>query len=70
MRSAALSGFRPAYLSLGIDEVRGRAREAVARLEECHMCPRDCGVNRLQDRWSACKTGRLAVVGSSFAHFG
>jgi putative pyruvate formate lyase activating enzyme len=27
-------------------------------------------VNRLQDRWSACKTGRYAVVSSFFPHFG
>jgi len=27
-------------------------------------------VNRLEDRWSACKTGRYAVVSSVFPHFG
>ena len=27
-------------------------------------------MNRLEDRWAACKTGRYAVVGSYFAHFG
>jgi putative pyruvate formate lyase activating enzyme len=62
IRNTAATGFRPAYLSLGIDELRGRAHSAVARLAECRMCPRDCGVNRLEDRWSACKTGRHAVV--------
>jgi putative pyruvate formate lyase activating enzyme len=36
----------------------------------CRACPRDCGVNRLEDRWSACKTGRYAVVSSWFPHFG
>jgi len=39
-------------------------------LEDCRACPRDCGVNRLEDRWSACKTGRHAVVSSAFPHFG
>jgi putative pyruvate formate lyase activating enzyme len=34
------------------------------------MCPRDCGVNRLENRWAACKTGRYAVVDCHFAHFG
>ena len=43
---------------------------AIAALEDCRACPRDCGVNRLEDRWSACKTGRYAVVASHFAHFG
>src|SRR5262245_23319184 len=34
------------------------------------MCPRDCGVNRLENRWAACKTGRHAIVDCHFAHFG
>lgn len=39
-------------------------------MEDCRACPRDCGVNRLADRYSACKTGRFAVVSSYFPHFG
>ena len=70
IRSTTPGCARPAYLRLGMDELRERARVAVARLAECRMCPRDCGVNRLEDRWSACKTGRHAIVGSYFAHFG
>jgi putative pyruvate formate lyase activating enzyme len=42
----------------------------VSLLADCRICPRDCGVNRIEDRWAACKTGRYAVVGSAFAHFG
>ena len=38
-------------------------------LADCRACPRDCGVNRLEDRWAACKTGRYAVVSSFFPHF-
>ncbi len=64
------SGFRPAYLRLGSDALAARARQAVATLADCRACPRDCRVNRLEDRWAACKTGRHAVVGSFFAHFG
>jgi putative pyruvate formate lyase activating enzyme len=64
------TGFCPAYLSLGIDALRERAQQAVALLAKCRMCPRACGVNRLADRWAACKTGRYALVGSYFAHFG
>ncbi|QXD15159.1 radical SAM protein [Rhodocaloribacter litoris] len=60
----------PAYLALPRDALRARARRAVATLADCRACPRDCGVNRLEDRWSACKTGRYAVVGSYFPHFG
>ena len=60
----------PAYLDLGISEIRARAERAVSSLECCRACPRDCDVNRLENRWSACKTGRYAVVSSHFPHFG
>ncbi len=60
----------PSCLSLTRDEWRTRVDRALAALEDCRACPRDCGVNRLQDKWSACKTGRYAVVGSWFPHFG
>ncbi len=62
--------FRPAYLELGLEALRERADRAVALLADCRACPRDCGVDRLADRWSACKTGRHAVVSSYFPHFG
>jgi len=64
------SGTLPAYLRLGGDALASRARRAVATLGDCRACPRDCGVNRLEDRWAACKTGRYAVVSSFFPHFG
>ncbi|MCH8962128.1 MAG: radical SAM protein, partial [Bacteroidetes bacterium] len=62
--------FRPAYLSLLREQLQARARRAVATLEDCRACPRDCRVNRLEDKYSACKTGRYAVVSSHFPHFG
>ncbi|MCS7066604.1 MAG: radical SAM protein [Fimbriimonadales bacterium] len=36
----------------------------------CHVCPRYCKVNRLQDEHGACLIGRYAVVASAFPHFG
>lgn len=60
----------PVYLALSSDNLRARVDRALAMLEDCRACPRDCGVNRLEDRWAACKTGRHAVVGSHFPHFG
>ena len=42
----------------------------LATLADCRACPRDCGVNRLEGKWAACKTGRYAIVSSHFAHFG
>jgi putative pyruvate formate lyase activating enzyme len=62
--------FQPAYHRLSRDELRARADVAVAALGDCRVCPRDCRVNRLEDAWSACKTGRYAVVSSFFPHFG
>jgi putative pyruvate formate lyase activating enzyme len=64
------SGAQPVYLRLGGEALASRARRAVATLSDCRACPRDCGVNRLEDRWAACKTGRYAVVSSYFPHFG
>lgn len=61
---------RPACTTLTREQLRERVRRALAALEDCRLCPRDCGVNRLEDRWAACKTGRHAVVGSWFPHFG
>jgi putative pyruvate formate lyase activating enzyme len=51
-------------------ELHRRADRAIASLAECRACPRDCGVNRLEDKWAACKTGRYAIVSSHFPHFG
>jgi putative pyruvate formate lyase activating enzyme len=69
--SFVLTEFEPAYRDLlrkgGIDE---RVESALAELAECRACPRDCGVNRLEDRARACKTGRHALVTSAFPHFG
>jgi putative pyruvate formate lyase activating enzyme len=61
---------RPRYLGLPAAELHARAERAVASLGDCRACPRDCGVDRLANRWGACKTGRHAVVSSWFPHFG
>jgi putative pyruvate formate lyase activating enzyme len=68
--AAASPTFRSAYLSLGSAERHRRAERGIATLADCRACPRDCRVNRLEDKWAACKTGRYAIVSSHFAHFG
>lgn len=60
----------PSYLSLGPVEIRRRAEEALAALERCEICPRNCRVDRLANRAKVCSTGRLARVSTWFAHFG
>ncbi len=62
--------FTPAYLTLGLGELRHRAEEGLDLLRTCEACPRACGVNRLDDKFAVCKTGRHAIVSSFFAHFG
>ncbi len=65
------SQFQPAYLRPHKSgELQRRVGEALAALEDCTLCPRDCHVNRLADKFAVCKTGRYAVVSSAFAHFG
>jgi putative pyruvate formate lyase activating enzyme len=64
------SNWQPAYLRLPPGELAERAARAIRKLSICRLCPRDCGVDRLADRWSACKTGRHAVVSSAFPHLG
>ncbi|HSR52484.1 MAG TPA: radical SAM protein [Acidobacteriota bacterium] len=61
---------RPRYTSLSPRQWRLRVERALEELRDCRACPRDCGVNRLEDKWAACKTGRYAVVSSAFPHFG
>src|SRR3990167_8014290 len=61
----------PAYLELYESrELERRVERALALLEDCTVCPRDCRVNRLADKYAVCRTGRYAVVSSAFPHFG
>ncbi len=63
--------FEPAYLALfRSGELYRRSRAALRHLEQCRVCPRDCEVNRLNDEWALCKTGRYPRVSSFFPHFG
>ncbi len=57
-------------MRLGAEELRRKAEHAVTALVSCRACPRNCEVDRLADRWGACKTGRWAVVSSAFPHMG
>lgn len=63
--------FVPAYLKT-YEEGRliGKVEGALQLLRNCHVCPRDCEVNRLENKTGVCKSGRLARVTSAFTHFG
>src|SRR6516162_9001926 len=63
--------FELAYLRLyESGELNRRVERALEKLADCRLCPRDCSVNRLENKFAVCKTGRYAVVSSHFAHFG
>jgi putative pyruvate formate lyase activating enzyme len=63
--------FEPAYMSLfRSGELAHRRDCALSELENCQVCPRHCGVDRLADESSVCKTGRYAQVSSYFPHLG
>jgi putative pyruvate formate lyase activating enzyme len=63
--------FKPLYLKLyHSGELHCRAREAVAELAHCKMCPRDCGADRLAGKTGTCQIGRHARVTSYFPHHG
>jgi putative pyruvate formate lyase activating enzyme len=67
-----ISGFQPAYLKLHkTGELKKRAEKLRAIMEECRLCPRHCGVNRLEGEKGICRApGATLVVSSSHPHFG
>jgi putative pyruvate formate lyase activating enzyme len=63
--------FVPAYVKTYEEGRLGqKVEEALKLLGNCHVCPRDCEVNRLENKTGVCKSGRLARVTSAFTHFG
>jgi putative pyruvate formate lyase activating enzyme len=66
-----IEDFEPAYLSVyRSDGFNERRHRALAELEDCCACPRNCHVNRLKDVARVCHTGRHAIVSSAFPHLG
>ena len=63
--------FEPVYLrTYARGELARRVERALTLLQSCTACPRNCRVNRLEDKFAVCKTGRHAVVSSHFPHHG
>jgi putative pyruvate formate lyase activating enzyme len=61
----------PGYLKTHKEGIlQKRVETALAILENCCLCPRHCGVNRLEGELGVCRTGREAVVSSYSPHFG
>lgn len=66
------SGFEPAFLELHkTGELKTRAEKLWAIMEECRLCPRKCGVNRLKGESGFCRSpGETLVVSAFHPHFG
>jgi putative pyruvate formate lyase activating enzyme len=63
--------FEPVYLrTYARGELSRRVERGLELLQSCTACPRNCRVNRLEDKFGVCKTGRRAVVSSHFPHHG
>jgi putative pyruvate formate lyase activating enzyme len=63
--------FEPGYICLyKSGELEKRARALEARLSSCDICPRKCGVNRLEGEPGFCHSGCLPIVSAVCAHYG
>lgn len=65
-----MAKYKPGYLKLlESDELKNRVREARKHLDECNLCPHECGVNR-REAIGFCRSYDEAVVASYGPHFG
>lgn len=65
--------FVPAYLRTWHADpgaFQRRVERGLEELRSCRVCPRNCDINRLDNRTAVCRTGRFARVSSAFPHFG
>ena len=63
--------FEPAYIKAYEQGLREKkAKKSIQILEECRLCPRNCGVNRLKGEKGFCQAGFLPEVSSYSPHFG
>lgn len=61
----------PKYIALyHSGELKKRAERLEERLASCDICPRECGINRLEDERKFCHSGRRPIVSSFCAHHG
>ena len=63
--------FTPSYIALfEKGELEQRVRLLQEFLQECRLCPRECGVNRMNGEIGYCGAGSELMVSSAFPHFG
>ncbi len=64
---AVVPGYMALYRS---GELEQRAERLEARLDECDICPRECGARRLRGKVGSCNSAYLPIVTSVCAHHG
>jgi len=63
--------YQPEYIALFYSgELERRAEALEARLASCDICPRECGVNRLEGEHGFCHSGHLPIVAAVCPHYG
>jgi putative pyruvate formate lyase activating enzyme len=61
----------PSYLELDKKGILGERVEKLNSIyDSCHLCPRDCRVNRKNGETGRCRSTSSVKVSSAFAHFG
>ncbi len=61
----------PSYLALyRSGELHRRAKTLEARLKSCDICPRECHVNRLENKHGFCHSGYLPIISAVCDHHG
>lgn len=63
--------FEPSYIKLyESGELSRRAKILKQMLADCNICPKDCKVNRLENKIAACYSGYKPVVSLYCVHYG
>ena len=66
-----MTAAEPGYIALyRSGELERRATALEARLRLCDICPRQCGIDRLDNETGFCRSGYRPVVASACAHHG
>ncbi len=61
---------KPNYHKLDPKEWEERIQKGHDILKNCTLCPRECGVNRIEGEMGFCRSGRELVISSVGPHFG
>lgn len=66
-----LDQWTPGYVKLAArGQLAARIEQALAIFEECRLCPRECGVNRLAGQKGFCRASSRVRIYSAHPHFG